>query len=180
MDTPTFSTRRILIDLCDAERRLEIARCFWRHATPEARRTAVGVLAKAIRFRDQKVKEAPVEKKAAWSVSRFQDPELATLWTEALAVFHLTERRALMAACLDSWGVPHDDGVVETDDYTFPDPPTLGATIPTLAETFAGGDLALYLATAGLIMGHDDPRWRAAAWPAAEALVAARAGSPTG
>lgn len=170
MDT-TWTTRRILTELCDPERRLEIARCFWRHATPDARRAAVGVLAKAIRFRDQKVKEAPVEKKAAWSAARYQDPDLATLWTEALAVFHVTERGELMSACLDAWGVPHEAGIVESEEYPFPEPEVLGATIPSLAEQHPARDLALYLATAGLVMGHDDPRWRAATWPAVDVLV---------
>jgi hypothetical protein len=170
MDT-TWNTRRILTELCSPELRSEIALSFWRHATPEARRNAVPLLAKAIRFRDQKVKEAPPAKKAAWTVSRLHDPDLATLWTEALAVFHLTERRPLMAACLDAWGVPHEDGIVEAEGYAFPEPAALAATVPGLRETYKPADLAVYFATAGLVMGHDDPRWREATWPAVDSLV---------
>ncbi|MCA9284667.1 MAG: hypothetical protein KDA22_05615 [Phycisphaerales bacterium] len=161
----TWTTRRILTELCSPEQRQDIAACFWRHATPEARRNAVPILANAIRFRAQKVKDAPPSKKAAWTVSRLHDPELVTLWTEALAVFHLTERRPLMAACLGAWGVPNEDGIVEVEEYPFPEPAALEATIPALTEQFPARDLAIYLATAGLVMGHDDPRWREATWP---------------
>lgn len=169
MDT-TWTTRNILTDLCDGERRIEIARAFWKHAAPDTRRAAIGVLAKAMRFRDQKIKEAPIDRKTAWTAARFQDPELGTLWTEALAVYHISERRDLMAACLDAWGVPNEGGIVEAETYDFPSPEAFAGCVPALAAAWPVADLKLYFATAGLVMGHDDPRWRAAAWPAVAQL----------
>lgn len=171
MDDATWNTRRILNELCDAERRTAIARAFWKNAAPETRRNGVGVLARAIRFRDQKVKEASVDRKAAWCVSRIQDPNLGSLWTEALALYHLTEQKGLMAACLDAWGVPHQDGVVDGEGYPFPTAEQLAASLPALCESWPQADVALYLATAGFVMGHDDARWREATWPAVENLV---------
>src|SRR5688572_3943131 len=103
-----WTARRILTELCDRPRRDAVAVAFWRHAEPQSRLIASAELARALSFRELKLRQAPVEKKAAWLLSRLPAPRFAEIFETALMVYHTSSARELMAACLDRWGIAHD------------------------------------------------------------------------
>jgi hypothetical protein len=93
-------------------------------------------------------------------LAEFQEPLEIGLMT-----YHTTRARELLAAFLDFWKIPHEDGSIETDDYTVPSLSEAGKAVEALRERFLMRDILLYLATAGLLMGSSEPAWREATWP---------------
>lgn len=160
-----WTVRRILTELCDLERRQAIALAFWRHASGEERSAAITRLAQAMRFREVALRKAPAEKRADWLLARLADPRLAHLFEVALVAYHTNQAKELLAACLDRWGVPHQDGLIEVEDPPVPSAEAVVASLPELEERFPRRDLLLYLASAGLLMG---PGWAEATWPAVD------------
>ncbi len=172
MDTTNWNARRILHDLCDGDRRLEIMTCFWNNGDDMSRGIAVAQLAKSLRFRESSMRKLPVAKKAQLLASRSGAAEFEELFESALLAFHLAERKELMAAFLDAWAIPHDDGAIEEDDYPVPSRQQVADAIDTLGDRFDRGDMMLYLATAGLVMGGEGSDWRMATWPVVDESIA--------
>lgn len=167
-----WTARRILTELCDRERREEIAAAFWRHADAQSRAVATAELARALSFREAKLRGAPVEKKAAWLLSRLPSPRFSDVFETALMVFHTSERRELMGAFLDHWGIPHADGIVEVDEHAPPTRAAAQSAARELRERFAPRDVVLYLATVGLLMESVAHGWAGATWPVVDELAA--------
>lgn len=165
-----WSAKRILAELCDAERRKTVLVSFWKGAEEMHRRLAVAHLAKQMHFREETVRKATPEKKAEWLGARVGSPELQEFGEAALLVYHTKHARELMAAFLDAWGIPHVDGSIEADDYTPPSREAVAAAASSLEGRFSRDDIVLYLASAGLLMG---PGWQSATWPVVDELRAA-------
>lgn len=159
-----FNARRILRDLADDDRRQRILRAFWRYADSPAKAVATAMLAKSLHFRDQTIRKMPADKKSELLASRIGTADFEQTFETALMQYHTHEVNAMLGAFLDRWGIPHVNGSIEVDDYK---PPTIAA-IRSAARELEGQydrrDIAIYLASAGLLMG-----WEGA-WEVAEEI----------
>ena len=164
-----WNARRILKELCDDGLRREVLVTFWREGDEHAQHRALAILAKSLHFRPQSLLKSPAEKKADLLATRLSAADLEETFEAALMVFHTTTRRPMLAAFLDEWKIPHQDGSIEVDDYTPPTPDSVDGAVRKLRESFPLRDVVVYLATAGLLMG-SIPEWREATWPEVEKL----------
>ncbi|MGH9458793.1 MAG: hypothetical protein ACRD2J_14265 [Thermoanaerobaculia bacterium] len=160
-----WTARRILREVATPEQRKDILATFWREADEHARHSAVAVLAKALRFREQTLRAATVEKKADLLASRLGSPDLENTFETALMAHHTSRERAMMAAFLDRWGVPHEDGLIEAEEYAIPSKAQIEESVRALEGEYPLPRILVYLASIGLLMGADLPAWRDAAWP---------------
>jgi hypothetical protein len=163
-----WTARRILKDLADSDHRRTILSAFWRFADDHTRALAIVQLARAMHFRDETIRKMAPEKKAELLSSRAGTAEFEQILENALMVYHTHEQGAMLAAFLDQWHVPHVNGSIESDDYTSPNADAVRDAVNTL--DFDRRDVAIYLASAGLLMGGE---WRDATWPVADELASA-------
>ena len=134
----------------------------WREMTPEQRLTAAGALwsdadsvqqqveavqaiARQLRFRPQSVLKLSAEKRARHLAALRTVPE--SLASRALVVYHLTSRRPMLEAFLDSLGIAHEDGLIAEGAKDAPDEPTLRAAAASLLAAFPAADVRVYLLT---------------------------------
>lgn len=162
-----WTARRILKELADSDRRRAILATFWRQADAQQRMVVQMQLAKALHFREETIRKMPPEKKADLLASRIGLPELDQYLEMALMQYHTTQKNEMMAAFLDRWNVPHENGSIESDDYTTPTADAVRTAVQEL--NFDPTDVRLYLATAGLLMGD---QWREATWPVVDEMAA--------
>ena len=163
-----WTARRILKELADPDRRRAILAAFWRHAENHPKLVAQMHLAKALHFRDETVRKMSPEKKADMLASRIGVAEFDQFLELGLMAYHTHHANEMMAAFLDRWGVPHENGSIEADDYTVPTADQVRDAVKALESEYDKRDIALYLATAGLLM---TDQWREATWPVVEELV---------
>jgi len=163
-----FTARRILRELADADERRAILTAFWKHADTHAQLMAQMQLAKALHFRDETIRKMPPEKKADLLAARIASHDFDQVLEIALMQYHTHEKGALMGAFLDRWNIPHQNGSIEGDEYTPPTEQQVSDAVSELGGQFSKREIALYLATAGLLMGGE---WRDATWPIAEKNV---------
>jgi len=163
-----WTARRILKELADPDRRRTILTHFWKSADPQHRLLVQAHLARAMKFREETIRKMPPEKKADLLASRMA-PELEQYLEMALMQYHTQSKSAMMAAFLDRWGVPHENGSIETDDYTPPTADQVRDAVKALETEYDPTDVRIYLATAGLLMAD---AWREATWPVLEEMVA--------
>lgn len=164
-----WNARRILKELVDTEGRKRILTHFWRHAEPSSKAMAIALLARALHFRDDTLRKLPPEKKAELLASRIGAPEFDQYLESALMQYHTHAANEMMAAFLDRWGIPHANGAIESEDYKTPTAEQVRSAVDELSGTYARADIALYLASAGLLMSEE---WRQVTWPAVERLKA--------
>ena len=163
-----WTARRILKDLADADRRRRIAAAFWKHADASSKAMATVQLAKSLHFRDETIRKLPAEKKAELLASRAALPEFEQTLEAALMHYHTHEQNEMLGAFLDLWNIPHVGGSIEVDDYK---PPAIGQVrdaVHQLESRYDKRDMALYLASAGLLMAGP---WREATWPVVDELL---------
>ena len=165
----TWNARTILRDIADDARRQRVLRAFWRHADPTSKAVATAQLAKALHFRDETIRKMPADKKSELLASRVASGEFEQTLEVALMQYHTHEANEMMAAFLDRWGVPHVNGSIETDDYTPPSTDAVRSAVRELEGRFDRRDIALYLASAGVLMGG---AWADAAWAVVEEMRA--------
>jgi hypothetical protein len=163
-----WTARRILKDLADADQRRAILTTFWKHAETQARLVVQMQLAQAMHFREESIRKMPAEKKADMLASRIGMPELEHYLEMALMLFHTREKTKMMAAFLDRWNVPHEDGSIESDDYTPPTAEQVREAVAALSADYPAKDVRVYLATAGLLM---EGGWRDATWPVVDEMA---------
>jgi hypothetical protein len=172
--SPLMSTdwtgRRILKELCDAPRRRQILLTFWKEGEDDARNLVVAALARNLNFRLDSIRKAPPEKKADLLAMQLHVPQFEEPLELALMLWHTSHARELLSAFLDAWKIPHVDGSIEAEEYTVPKPADVTKAAATLGKSYPVEDIILYLATAGLLMGHEEPAWREATWPEVERL----------
>lgn len=155
-----WTARRILKELADTDRRRAILASFWRHAENHAKLMAQMQLAKSLHFRDESVRKMPPEKKADLLAGRIGVPEFDQFLEMALMAYHTHSQNKMMAAFLDKWGVPHENGSIEADEYKVPTADQVRDAVKELGE-YDKRDVTIYLATAGLLMGDE---WRESTW----------------
>lgn len=156
-----WTARRILKELADADRRRAILTTFWKTAEMQHRLIVQMQLAKSLNFREETVRKMPPEKKADLLASRIGVPEFDQYLEMALMTYHTTQKNDLLAAFLDRWNVPHENGSIESDDYKVPSTDDVRTAAKELTQ-FDPADVKIYLATAGLLMGEE---WRDSTWP---------------
>jgi hypothetical protein len=144
---------------------------FWKEAEPEVRELVMARLAKNLSFRGETLRKAPPERKAELLGTQLHVPELQEPLEIGLMVYHTSLAKDLLGAFLDFWKIEHVDGSIETDDYPIPSALEVGRTIDEFRGRFPLRAILLYLATAGLLMGATEPRWREATWPHVDRLL---------
>lgn len=160
-----WTARRILKELADPDRRRAILTTFFKHGDAQHKLVVQMHLARLLHFRDESIRKMPAEKKADLLASRIGVPELDQFLEMALMQYHTLEKSAMMGAFLDRWNVPHENGSIETEDYT---PPTVEQVREAVkALEFDPVDVRIYLATAGLLMAD---AWRDATWPVVDEM----------
>lgn len=162
-----WTARRILKELADTDRRRDILTAFWKHADTQQRLIVQMHLAKALHFREETIRKMPPEKKADLLASRIGIPEFDQFLEMALMQYHTTTKNEMMAAFLDRWNVPHENGSIESDEYKTPSADQVRDAVRELS--FDPADVKIYLATAGLLMAGE---WRDATWPVVDEMVA--------
>lgn len=163
-----WTAKRILKELADNERRRTILTAFWKYADTHAKVAAQVHLAKALHFRDETIRKMPPEKKADLLASRIGVPEFDQFIEMALMQHHTHEKNAMMAAFLDRWNVPHQNGSIEAEEYKVPSADEVREAVNVLRAGYDEKDIAVYLATAGLLMGDE---WEKATWPVVEEMT---------
>ena len=163
-----WTARRILKELADADRRRAILSHFWKHADTQHRLVVQMHLARALNFREETIRRMPPEKKADLLAQRMAAPEFEQFIEMALMQYHTHEKNGMMAAFLDQWQVPHNDGSIETDDYTPPNADQVREAVKALEAAYDPVDVRIYLATAGLLMAD---AWREGTWPVVEEIT---------
>ena len=167
----TWTARRILKEIATPDERREILTSFWKHADDHAKVVALAHLATSLHFREQTLRKSPPEKKADLLASRLGSSELEETFTLALIAHHTARERELMKAFLDRWAIPHQDGVIEAEEYTVPDRAAVESAVDALTAQFSLRRILLYLASAGLLMGEGLPAWREATWPVVDGVL---------
>jgi hypothetical protein len=163
-----WNARRILKELADTDRRRAILTHFWKHADTQHRLVVQSHLAKSMNFREETIRKMSPEKKADLFASRIGVPEFEQFLEMALMHYHTHEKAGMMAAFLDRWNVPHENGSIETDDYTPPNADAVREAVKALESDYDRADIRLYLATAGLLMAE---QWREGTWPVVEEMA---------
>jgi hypothetical protein len=161
-----WTARRILKELADPDRRRAILASFFKHADLQHKMIVQMQLAKSLHFREESIRKMPPEKKADLLASRIGVPEFDQYLEMALMTYHTTQKSEMLGAFLDRWGVPHENGSIESDDYKVPSADDVRAATRELSQ-FDPADVKLYLATAGLLMADD---WRDSTWAVVEEL----------
>ena len=164
-----WTARRILKEIADPDRRRAVLAAFWRHGDNQSRLMAQMQLAKALHFRDETIRKMSPEKKAELLASRIGVAEFDQFLEIGLMAYHTHHANEMMAAFLDRWGVPHENGTIEADEYPVPNAEQVRDAVKALEGQYDRRDIALYLATAGLLMADE---WQGATWPVVDELVA--------
>jgi len=148
-----WNTRRILRELADDQRRQRILRAFWRYADEPTKAVATALLAKSLHFRDETIRKMPAEKKSELLASRIGTTDFEQTFETALMQYHTHDANTMLAAFLDRWGIPQVNGSIEVDDYKPPTVDAVRSAVRDLESQFDRRDIAIYLASAGLLMG---------------------------
>jgi hypothetical protein len=163
-----WTARRILKDLADSDTRRRILTAFWRYGDDHMKAVAIVQLARAMHFRDDTIRKMAPEKKAELLAGRAGAAEFEQTFENALMLYHTHDQAAMLGAFLDHWGVPHQNGSIEVDDYAIPTSDAVREATQKL--DYDKRDVAIYLASAGLLMTGD---WRDATWPVVDELASA-------
>ena len=163
-----WTARRILKELCDSGMRRDVFAAFWKYADPNARALANALLAKAMKFRDETIRKMAADKKAEMLAARISVPEFDQFHEVALMHYHTNRKAEMLGAFLDKWGIPHENGSIEAEEYATPTIEQVRTAAQELAPQYGLQNVRLYLATAGLLMGDD---WAAATWPVVDELA---------
>lgn len=162
-----WTARRILKEIADGDRRRKVLAAFWRHGEQHARAAALVQLARAMHFRDETLRKMPPDRKADMLASRIGAPEFDQYLEMGLMQYHTHGANELMASFLDAWGIPHVNGSIEEDEYKTPTVEQVREAVQNAGDKFDKRDVAMYLATAGLLMDG----WRDATWPVVDEIV---------
>ena len=163
-----WDSKRILKELADEEKRKTILADFWKFADDQTKALAIVGLARALHFRDETIRKMPLQKKAELLSSRIGAHEFEQVLEAALMHYHTHEAGEMMGAFLDLWTIPHQNGTIDTDDYKPPVEGQVRDAVRQLESYYDKRDIALYLASVGLLMGEE---WRKATWPVADEIA---------
>jgi hypothetical protein len=165
-----WDVKRILKDLANDEQRTKILTDFWRYADDSSKGIAIVQLARALHFRDETIRKMPLPKKVELLGSRIGSHEFDDMFEAALMHYHTHEANEMMGAFLDLWNIPHQNGSIEAEEYKRPVAGQVRDAVHQLESRYDRREIALYLASAGLLMGDD---WREATWPVVDEITRA-------
>lgn len=114
----------------------------------------IGLISRRINFRPRSVLAMPAERKAS-HLARMTSISDAVA-SRLLVAYHLAHQRPMMAAFLDSLGIPHDNGLIATDELKAPDRATVLEAARALAGAWPPDDVRLYFAT---LLQQDPDTW---------------------
>jgi hypothetical protein len=137
------------------ERRVDAATLFWddEHSADQ-QMEAVASLATQMKFRARSVVGLPQEKKARYLATL---PNVSdAIAARALVNYHLARQRPMMAAFLDSLGIPHEDGLISEESVAKPTADKLKQGASELATKFPREEVSLYL---GTLVSQDPDTW---------------------
>ena len=164
-----WDAKRILKELADDDKRKQILSDFWKHSDDQTKALAIVGLARSLHFRDETIRKMPLQKKAELLSSRIGAHEFQEMMEAALMLYHTHEANEMMGAFLDLWTIPHQNGSIESEDYKPPVEGQVRDAVRQLEGFYDKKDIALYLASVGLLMGET---WRKATWPVVDEMVA--------
>ena len=138
-----------------AERRLSAAQLFWMDDQSEEQQIeAVAAIAAHMKFRTKSVLGLPVEKRSKYLATL---PAISdSIAARALVNYHLAEQRPMMSAFLDSLGIAHEDGLINDESVSKPEPAKVRSAAAELVSKFPPEDVSLYLAT---LVSQDPETW---------------------
>ena len=138
---------------------MDAASLFWDDEhSDEQQMEAVGAIATQMKFRPRSVIGLAPDRRAKYLA---QLPTISdAIAARALVSYHLERQRPMMAAFLDSLGIPHENGLITEEAVTKPDGEKLKAATEDLAAKFDPVDVSVYLAT---LVSQDPETWGALA-----------------
>jgi hypothetical protein len=153
-DYSAFRPSRIWKRLSPA-RRAMAAEAFWNdEQSTEQQVEAVAAIAAFMKFRTKSVLGLPLERRVRYLTKL---PDVSdTIAARALINYHLTHRRPMMAAFLDSLGIAHDDGLITDESLPKPDAGKLKAAAADLSNAHPAEDVSLYFST---LVSQDPETW---------------------
>jgi hypothetical protein len=151
---PSRLWRRLPLD-----KRVDAASLFWEDEhSDEQQMEAVGAIATQMKFRPRSVIGLPPERRAKYLA---QLPTVSdAIAARALVSYHLERQRPMMAAFLDSLGIPHENGLITEEAVAKPDADKLKTAAEELATKFDPSDVSVYLST---LVSQDPDTWGALA-----------------
>jgi hypothetical protein len=155
MTEPALTPTRLWKNMTPAQR-LAAAKAFWldEQATDDQIQ-AVGLIAQQRKFRAKTVVEMDVARKARQLSGIVTLPE--ALAARVLVVYHLAEKRPMMAAFLDALGLAHENGLIQEDNVK-PDVSKFATAVSAIRQSFPAEDVTLYLNT---LVCQDPETWGA-------------------
>jgi hypothetical protein len=137
------------------ERRVDAAHLFWEDEhSADQQMEAVASLATQMKFRARSVLGLPSEKKARYLATL---PNISdAIAARALVNYHLARQRPMMAAFLDTLGIPHEDGLISEESVAKPDAEKLKVGAANLVTKFPPDEVSLYL---GTLVSQDPDTW---------------------
>jgi len=138
-----------------AEQRLAAAEALWADADSTHQQVeAVQAIASHLHFRPQSVLKLPLEKRVRHLASLRAVSE--SLASRALAVYHLTAKRAMLETFLNALGIAHEDGLIAEGAKAAPEPAALRAAAAALLAAFPPADVRVYFLT---LAAQDPATW---------------------
>ena len=154
-DLPDIPRPSQLWKQLNPEKKRHAADAFWHdeHAGNE-QAEAVNLIAQRIKFRLKSVVAMPVEKKTQYLLSLPAISEMIA--ARMLVAYHLQHQRAMMGAFLDALGIRHEEGIIAEEEVTPPTADALKQAATTIASSYPGEDVSLYLST---LVWQDPDTW---------------------
>jgi len=152
--TETLTPSRLWKSLT-LDQRERIARAFWLdEEAVEDQLQAALLIAQQKKFRPKTVVSLDVDRKARHLATLGSVPDSTA--ARALVVYHLAEQRPMMGAFLDALGIKHEEGIIAEEEVTPPTTDALKQAARTLAASYPGEDVSLYLST---LVWQDPDTW---------------------
>jgi hypothetical protein len=158
-DAPQLARPTQLWKQLSSERKLQAADAFWRDENAAGEQAdAIATIAQRLKFRIKSVVAMPQDKKARHLATMPSISELVA--ARLLVAYHLEAQRPMMGAFLDALGIKHENGLIEDEEMGPPSAEKLQEAARTLAASYPGPDVALYLST---LVWQDPETWGALA-----------------
>lgn len=102
-------------------------------------------IATTLRFRPVAVRKLPVRKRIDYLLRSVRADD--SLAASLLLALHVGARKPMLVTFLDSLEIPHQDGVIEADEFEAPDAERARPAVQALFDGFPREEVELYLAT---------------------------------
>lgn len=132
----------------DPETRMDAASALYNHdwENDPVELEAEMAIAGALKFRPVAVRKMPLAERIK-VLARAVRPE-QSLVSSLLLALHLERRKEMMAAFLDTLGIPHEDGLIDADyECDPPEEEKMRQAIDLLFEKYPASHVELYLVT---------------------------------